>query len=333
MDATVPEASYYSPLGDSVLRCELCPNLCRIAPGRTGQCRVRRNDSGTLRLPFYGRLSSVAVDPIEKKPLYHFHPGSTILSVGFVGCSLHCPFCQNHTISQGTDAPTRFYAPRDLVDTALESGSFGIAYTYSEPLVHYEYVLECCRLAHRAGLKNVLVTNGYLNEVPTRELLEHVDAANVDLKSFDADWYRRELGGRLADVQRFISLAAGRIALEVTTLIIPGANDDPAETEGITKWLASLGVPIPYHLSCYYPQYRYTAPPTPPDLVLRLAEVARKHLPYVYVGNVGMREISTTCPSCGAVLIRRAGYTTRIEGIRDGVCAACGHDPGIPGLG
>ncbi len=332
MKDLAPPARYTSTLKNGLVACELCPNRCRIADGHVGLCGVRRNDAGTLVLPFFGSVSSLGIDPIEKKPLYHFHPGSTILSVGFVGCSLHCPFCQNHTISQSTDAPARHLLPEDIVHAAREAGSFGIAYTYSEPLIHFEYVLQSCRLAHEAGLKNVLVTNGYLNEKPALELLPHVDAANVDLKSFDPRWYASELGGKLEPVKRFIEIAAEQLSLEITTLVVPGANDSPAEIQSMAQWIASVDPGIPYHLSCYSPRYRYAAPPTPPELVAGLAEVASTHLDFVYLGNLGGRDVTTACPRCGHLLIRRTRYSTRVTGVREGVCARCGHDPGIPGL-
>jgi pyruvate formate lyase activating enzyme len=312
--------------------CGLCPNRCVMAEGHAGVCRVRENRGGRLELPFYGRISSMALDPIEKKPLYHFHPGSSILSVGFVGCSLRCPFCQNHGISQGTEAPTDYLEPAELVGTALRDGSFAIAYTYSEPLIHFEYVLASSRLARAAGIKNVLVTNGYLDAEPLAELLPVIDAANVDLKSFQAGVYQRELGGKLEEVKRFISAAAGRIALEVTTLVVPGMNDSDGEIEEAARFLASVDPLIPYHLSCYYPRYRFSAPPTDPEAVVRLAAVARRHLQHVYVGNVGNEETVTSCAGCGNALIRRRGYSTRITGIAGGVCTRCGRDPRIPGL-
>ena len=274
----------------------------------------------------------MAVDPIEKKPLYHYYPGSSILSVGFVGCSLRCPFCQNHTISQGTTAPTEYVSPEDLVRAAKREHSFGIAYTYSEPLIHFEYVADCARLARQAGLKNVLVTNGYLQAEPAEEMMGLVDAANVDLKTYNAAFYSHELGGKLEDVKRFIAAAARRIAVEVTTLVVPGKNDSEDEIEGAARFIASLSPHIPYHLSCYYPRHRYAVPPTPPDTVARLAEVARRHLRFVYLGNVGGEEATTACQGCGSILIRRSGYRVRISGVRDEKCAGCGADPGIPGL-
>jgi pyruvate formate lyase activating enzyme len=317
---------------DGRVACSLCPNACRIAEGGHGVCGVRANRGGVLELPFHGRVSAVSMDPIEKKPLYHFHPGSSILSVGFVGCSLRCGFCQNHHISQTTDAETRPLSPSELVRTAQERGSFAIAYTYSEPLVHMEYVLESARLARTAGLKNVLVSNGYVQEAPAEELIPLLDAANIDLKSFDPEFYRRETGGKLEEVKRFISQAAGRLCLEVTTLIIPGHTDGAAQIEAIARFLASLDPEIPLHLSCYFPQYKYTAPPTRPETVMALAETARRHLQFVYPGNVGFAESNTLCPSCGSLLIRRAGYRTRVEGLAGGCCRNCGREMPIAGV-
>ena len=306
------------------VRCGLCPHACLIRPGGLGRCRVRRNRGGTLELPFYGRLSSIAVDPIEKKPLYHYHPGERILSVGFVGCSFHCPFCQNYRISQDTGVPTEAMSPDELVALAEREGSFGIAYTYSEPLVHLEYVLETCRLARARGLKNVLVSNGFVNPQPAEELLAVLDAGNIDLKSFNPQFYRKQIGGELEEVKRFLTQARGRIALEVTTLVIPTRNDGPEEMEGIAAFLASLDPDIPLHLSAYYPQYRYTLPPTSPSTLRELAEVARRHLSYVYLGNIGSQPADTPCGKCTAVLVRRRGYQVDVSGL-DGVrCAHCG---------
>ena len=326
------EALYWEPAGSGRVHCLLCPNDCRIAEGTTGTCGVREHRGGKLVLPRYGAISSVAVDPIEKKPLYHFHPGSRILSVGFVGCSFRCGFCQNWHISQSTDVETRFIGPEDLVDIAVREKSFAIAYTYSEPLVHFEYVLDTSKLARRAGLKNVLVTNGYLNPRPAGELLPFVDAANVDLKAWDPGFYRHETGGKLEEVKRFIAEAAGRIHLEVTTLVIPTKNDDPAQIEGIARFIAGLDPAIPLHLSAYHPQHEYTLPPTPAGTVRRLAEVARKHLNHVYVGNLGAESSDTVCGTCGNVLVRRTGWHVEVTGAKAGKCSRCGAKAPIVGV-
>jgi pyruvate formate lyase activating enzyme len=318
------EARYFQG-EDGKIRCLLCPNRCLIAPGRHGICGVRTHEDGSLALPFYGKLSAVAVDPIEKKPLYHFYPGSTILSLGFVGCSFHCPFCQNFHISQDTGAAQRFYTPLDVVRLAQSERSFGIAYTYSEPLIHFEYVLETSRIAREEGLKNVLVTNGYLNPEPAEELLALTDAANVDLKSFRPEFYRKEIGGDLDEVKRFIAQASQRIHLEVTTLVIPQKNDTDEEIEAIARFLADLNPDIPYHLSCYYPAYRYSIPATDGAVVERLSRKAREHLNFVYLGNVGVKETPTRCPKCDRLLISRQGYQTKIHGLKSGKCPDCGR--------
>jgi pyruvate formate lyase activating enzyme len=323
---------FFELVEEDRIQCSLCPNSCLIASGRFGVCAVRFNNSGTLELPFYGRLSAVAVDPIEKKPLYHFYPGSSILSIGFVGCSFHCPFCQNHHIAHNTAYPTEFVDPPQLIELCRQRDSFGIAYTYSEPIVHLEYVLDSAALARKAGLKNVLVSNGYINPGPAEELLDLMDAANIDFKSWNPQFYRKEIGGKVEEIRRFIEQAYQKIALEVTTLVIPTKNDSPEEIESIARFLASLNPDIPYHLSAYYPQNKYTIPPTPPATLQRLAEVARKHLRYVYLGNVGLEETNTLCPNCGSLLVCRRGYSVSVRGIENGRCRECGGQIPIVGV-
>ncbi|PIE76040.1 AmmeMemoRadiSam system radical SAM enzyme [bacterium DOLJORAL78_65_58] len=219
-------AAWWRPLSDEKVACELCPMGCTLAPGTTGPCGTRMNDEGQMRPLHYGELVSAGLDPIEKKPLYHFHPGRKILSVAAPGCNLHCRFCQNHTISQNTGLVTTSAAPKEVVQEALEAGSVGLAFTYSEPLVWFEFVRDTARLARAAGLKNVLVTNGFLNSEPLAELLPFIDAANVDLKAMDEDFYRRICGGSLQPVLRSIeSFHAAGVHLELTNLLIPGHND------------------------------------------------------------------------------------------------------------
>jgi len=314
----------YTETIDGKVRCVLCPHRCLLEEGRVGICRVRRNEGGRLTIPFYGVLSSVAVDPIEKKPLYHFYPGSTIFSVGFYGCNFRCPFCQNYTISQHTEESALRTSPPALVREALRAGSFGIAYTYSEPLVHFEYVMDAAKEARKAGLKNVLVSNGYLNPEPTEELLPFLDAANIDLKAWNEEFYRREVKGSFQPVLEFIRRASKRIHLEVTTLVIPGVNDDPDEIEEAARFLASLNRKIPYHLTCYFPRYKYSVRPTQEEDLYPLIERARKHLDFVYAGNTGGGNV-TVCPACGQEVIRRIGYFTRVVGGKNGLCSQCGE--------
>jgi pyruvate formate lyase activating enzyme len=304
--------------------CKLCPHGCVISDGGSGICRVRENRGGKLALPYHGILSGTAMDPVEKKPLYHFYPGKQILSVGFYGCNFKCPFCQNYQISQRVVDGLSETDPEVLVETASQRGSIGIAYTYSEPLVHFEYILATAKIAKGKGLKNVLVTNGYLNPEPAAELFEYIDAANVDLKSSSPGFYTEEIKGKLTPVLAFISQAAPVIALEVTTLVIPGKNDKESEISSIADFISAINPDIPLHLSCYYPTYKYTVGATPPELVFRHVQTAREKLNYVYAGNTGTRENNTLCPDCKSILIRRKGYSTTIEGLSEGVCTQCG---------
>ena len=321
-------ARFWEPADRGRVRCRLCHRNCSIPPAAAGTCGVRRNVGGSLTLPYYGRVSSSAVDPVEKKPLFHFRPGERVFSIGFTGCNLVCPFCQNWTISQNPDAPSEFLSPAHAVRVARESGCGMIAYTYSEPLVHAEYVLDCMDRAREEDLENILVTNGHAQEKPAREILSLTDAANVDLKSWDPAWYRTELGGDLETVKSFLGIAAEMTRLEVTTLVIPGRNDDPGDMRGIAGFLAGLSADIPLHLSAYRPMYRYRLPPTPRETLELLAGIARERLRYVYLGNVPGSE-DTLCPSCGAVLVRRDGYRIALEnllpaGPDSSACGSCG---------
>ena len=271
-------------------RCELCFHHCALDDGQTGLCRARACQDGKIVCLNYGKLTSLALDPIEKKPLRRFHPGSLILSVGSFGCNLRCPFCQNHEISLAGDSgiPTVEVSPEQLAAKATElvpQGNIGVAYTYNEPLIGYEYVQDCASLVHEQGMVNVLVTNGTVEEEPWRALLPLIDAANIDLKGFTPAWYRR-LGGDLETVKRSIALAAERCHVEVTTLLIPGENDSEEEIRELARWLASVSPEIPLHLSRFFPRYRMLdSPPTPVEQVYRLAEAARRYLSHVYTGN------------------------------------------------
>ncbi len=271
------------------LKCDICFHHCELDEGRTGLCRARANRGGQIVPLNYGRLTSLALDPIEKKPLRRFHPGGLVLSLGSFGCNLRCPFCQNAEISMaGAEFPARDYSPEALVQLALAlrpRGNLGLAYTYNEPLVGYEFVRDCAAMVREAGMFNVLVTNGTIEEAPWRALLPLIDAVNIDLKGFTEAWYRR-LGGDLETVKRSIALAAEACHLEVTTLIVPGCNDGEDELRALSGWLASLSPDIPLHISRFFPRHRMNdLPPTPVDTVYRLAAVARERLRYVYTGN------------------------------------------------
>lgn len=271
------------------LTCDLCFHHCQLEEGQTGFCRARANHGGQIVSLNYGRLTALALDPIEKKPLRRFHPGSQILSVGSFGCNLRCPFCQNASIAQvGVDAQTRDVSPETLVQIASdlrERGNIGVAYTYNEPLVGYEYVRDCAALVHDAGMVNVLVSNGTTSETPWRALLPLIDAVNIDLKGFTSDWYR-QLSGDLVTVKRNITIAAQVCHVEVTTLIVPGKNDSPDEMAKEAQWLAGIDPTIPLHISRFFPRHHMSdLGPTPVSTVYHLADIARKHLRYVYTGN------------------------------------------------
>ncbi|MCL2044079.1 MAG: AmmeMemoRadiSam system radical SAM enzyme [Treponema sp.] len=321
-----------------ILHCKLCPRLCVIPDGNFGACRVRGNKNGKGILPFSGCVTALAADPIEKKPLYHFRPGSKILSVGFAGCNLNCPFCQNWHISQSVDAPQKKMRPDDLISAALNTASRAIAYTYSEPLVHIEFLLDCMTLAHKHGIANVLVTNGCINSEAAGEILLLTDAANIDLKCFSHDNYANILGGNLDTVLAFIRLAAAQnVHVEITTLIVPGFNDSVKELDLCADFIRSspAASEIPWHLSAYHPDYRWNAPPADPELLLALKKQAAEKLLYVYAGNIPDEENNTTCPGCGEIIVRRIGYCTDSwlslpkAGEQSYRCAKCGGKTAI----
>ena len=272
--------------------CGLCPHACHLAEGQTGLCAARTNVGGAIRCTNYGRLASIALDPIEKKPLYHFHPGSVILSVGSYGCNLLCPFCQNYELSRAKEGELRVehVAPDALAALAEDArrryGSIGVAFTYNEPLVSYEYLCDCARLLQAKQLAVVLVTNGQICAAPLAELLPYVDAMNIDLKGFTPsfyDWIGGDLGTTKATIA---SSAEAGVHVEVTTLVIPGRNDDEKEMDAEASFLASISESIPLHLSRYFPRYRCDIPMTPVKKLERLQQIARKHLKYAYLGNV-----------------------------------------------
>jgi len=281
------EALFYEKMDNSDVKCLLCPRGCVILPQKAGFCRVRANDGGSLTLPYYGMLSSVALDPIEKKPLYRYRPGSKVLSVGGYSCNMRCAWCQNHEITMNKP-DMRFYPPDVIAGLALkfiENGNIGVAYTYNEPFIHYEYVLDCAKKVKDAGLCNVLVTNGYINVAPLKEILPFIDACNIDLKGFSEDFYKNIAGG-LSDVLETIAIAAKACQVEVTTLIIPGENDDPGMINEMSKRIAEINNEIPLHLTRFYPRYKMAdKSPTEHKSILELKRLADRYLKYVYHGN------------------------------------------------
>lgn len=275
--------------------CDVCFHGCRLKDGQIGLCRARSAMNGKTFSISAGYFTSAALDPIEKKPLKIFHPGSMILSVGSFGCNMRCPFCQNHEISMADKASVRragYISPERLCELALSyrgKNNIGIAFTYNEPLLYPEYIIQTAELLHRNGLFCVLVTNGCASGKIFDEILPHTDAMNIDLKTYNAEKYRKLLGGDLDTVKRNISAAAGKCHIELTTLIVPGISDDMGELEREVEWIASLceskNTDIPLHLSRYFPRYKYTAAPTPVETVYAAADIASKYLKYVYVGN------------------------------------------------
>jgi len=276
------EALFYEKQSDGFVICGLCPHGCRIAVGKTGLCGARVNIAGALFADSYGHISSLALDPIEKKPLNRFYPGSLILSAGSYGCNMKCAYCQNHTISQ-QKPETMFAPPEELLRTAKNTaGNIGIAFTYNEPLIGIEYILDTSPLVRDAGLKTVLVTNGMINDGPLKALLTCTDAMNIDVKTFDATKYKK-LGGDLPAVMKTVEKSAAVCHLEITSLIVPGQNDNVDDIQALAEWLAGISPEIPLHITRFFPRYRMSGgEPTPAATMKALAESARKILKYVY---------------------------------------------------
>ena len=312
-----------------LIQCELCPKGCVLEEGQRGDCRMRVNLDGKLRAITYGYPCSIHVDPIEKKPLFHFHPGTSILSIATAGCNLHCKNCQNWEISQSNpeDVPAYKITPDNLIKLAIDENSHSIAYTYTDPFAFYEYTLNSSKIAHDRGLKNVLVTAGYLNRKPLKQLFSISDAANVDLKFFDDGMYRRVTTGSLKPVLETLVLAKEMdIWLEVTHIVIPTLNDDFSLIRKMCIWiLNNLGKETPIHFSRFHPHYLLkNLPPTPVVTLRRAREIAKDvGLNYVYIGNVWGEEENTYCPTTGELLIRRLGYTILENNIKDGKCECC----------
>ena len=320
------DAKYWKKLEDGRIACELCPQACVIPEGGHGICLGRSNRDGVLRAENFGQTVSVAMDPIEKKPLYHVCPGLSVLSIACNGCNLRCDFCQNWTISQ-MKAQTTPLPPAELVKLALESRSFGVAYTYTEPVVWFEYLVQAGALVRESGLKNILVTNGVLNEAPLRELLPLIDAMNIDLKSMKESFYRDHCHSKGAEAaKRTIRLAAEACFVEVTNLIIPGLNDSDEDLRELAAFVADVNPSIPLHFSRYFPTYKMDIPATPVSTLVRAKEIAQERLQYVYLGNVRVEDDANTyCPDDGRLLVRRTGYQTEVVGIDGGCCSGCGR--------
>ena len=326
------EASWYNPLIDGSVQCTLCPHMCILKEGKTGICRVRVNKQGKLHSEVYGFVSAINFDPIEKKPLYHFYPGSVILSIGTYGCNLRCFFCQNCTISQtGPDPelPRTYLTPEQIVKSALSHpGNIGIAFTYNEPVVWFEYMYETAKLAKQAGLVTVMVTNGFINTEPLRVLLEVIDAFSVDLKSFNDDFYSKVTSSKLEPVKETLQQikAAGK-HIEIVNLVIPGLNDDDVVFTEMVKWISKdIGKDTVLHISRYFPNYKMVTEATPMSVMRRVKRIAENHLHYVYTGNMYADSNDTSCQFCNNILITRQLYSTKVVGLDlEGKCTSCGN--------
>jgi pyruvate formate lyase activating enzyme len=333
------EALLYRRLDDTKVRCDLCAHRCVIEDGQRGLCGVRENHSGILQSLVYGKAIATHVDPIEKKPLFHYRPGTHSFSVATVGCNFRCAHCQNADISiipaQSHSIGGQSIQPKELVATALRSECASISYTYTEPTIFFEYALETARLASEQGLGNVFVTNGYMTEEAIRIIEPHLDAANVDLKSFSDDHYHRICGARLQPVLESLQLIKSLgIWLEITTLVIPTVNDSSEELRQIARFIHSLGPETPWHISRFFPTFQMAdLPPTPVESIRRGREIGLEMgLQYVYTGNLpGDEGESTFCPQCGQRVIYRHGYSLLENHLESGRCDRC--HTAIDGIG
>jgi len=325
--------AYFKSLGEGMVRCTLCPHNCRLGSGETGKCGVRHNINGSLQTDVYENVSALALDPVEKKPLYHFYPGRQILSVGSFGCNMSCSFCQNFEISQPSTAVMNrrknTISSAEIVRQAGQTESnIGLAFTYNEPVVWFEFMLEMAEMAVKEGLSTVMISNGFVNRPPLKDLLEVIDAFNIDLKAFNNDFYRNLTGSALKPVLNTLKdiHSAGK-HLEITFLVIPGYNDDSKEFRECIAWIAdNLGHDTPLHLSRYFPNYNFSAPPTPEATLRELFYMAREKLNFVYPGNINIDGImDTVCPDCNTVITSRSAYRIKHINTEDGSCSACGR--------
>lgn len=333
------EAVLYKKLKDKKVRCNLCNHRCLISPGKRGVCFVRENKNGSLYSLVYGIALAANIDPIEKKPLFHFQPGTNSFSIATAGCNFRCEFCQNWQESQITKGPQgrivgQELPPKRVVEEAKRTGCASIAYTYTEPTIFFEYAQDTAKLAKKEGITNVFVTNGYQTPETIKEMAKFVDAANVDLKSFSEKFYQKVCGAKLKPVLESIKLMhkAG-IWIEITTLVVPKQNDSKKELTQIAKFIAKVNKSIPWHISRFHPDYKMLdSYPTPIETLEMAYDIGKKAgLKYVYLGNIITEtKENTYCPKCNNLAIRRIGYQTEILGVdKKGKCAECGEDLSI----
>jgi len=328
------EALFYKKLENNKVQCLLCPHNCIIKEDHFGVCKVRTNDSGVLISQNYGVISSIGFDPIEKKPLYHFYPGSEILSIGSVGCNLKCKFCQNWEISQTSvddfSRGSKMYSSEMIVELAKSrKRNVGIAFTYNEPTVFFEFMMDTARLSKKHGLYNVMVSNGYINQKPLQELMPFIDAFNIDLKSFSKYFFTEYTNSQLEPVKETLkSIVEAKKHLEITNLIIPTLNDEVIEYEKMINWIYNnLGENIVLHISRYFPTYKLSIEATSIDKMINLGQIAKEKLNYVYLGNMLLEEGNNTyCSNCKGIVIKRSGYSSKSVSINsEGNCMNCGN--------
>ncbi len=322
-------SAYWHTLDDNRIQCDLCPRACIITNGNFGYCRARKVEDNKLIAWTYGRVSSMAMDPIEKKPLYHFYPGSKILSIGSIGCNLGCTFCQNWQISREA-RETEFISPEKLLEIAQKSGSIGVAFTYNEPFIWFEYVMDCAKILRANNQKVVLVTNGYVLPKPLDELLTFIDAMNIDLKGITNKFYEKLCSGALETVKETIKLSYSKTHIEITNLLITNENDSEEEITKLIDFVASLDTNIPLHFSRYFPNYKLEHPPTSEKILKEAYKLAKRKLNYVYLGNIYITEASNTyCYKCANELISRSGYDAQVLGLEGSKCNKCYSEQNI----
>ncbi len=332
----IREARYYEKIGEKKIVCKLCPHECRIADLERGTCGVRENRSGTYYTMVYGNPCSVHVDPIEKKPMFHYYPATRTFSIATAGCNFVCCFCQNWEISQKRpeQVKTIDLYPADVIKAARRYDCHTVAHTYTEPVIFFEYMLDCAIQGHKQNIPNVMISNGYIQEKPMRELCQYLGAVKIDLKAFTEKFYKEQCSGTLKPVlDCLLVLKDEGIWFEIVVLIIPTLNDSPQEIRQMTRWIVKeLGADVPVHFSRYYPTFMLkNIPPTPPGLLDRAWKVARESgVHYAYIGNLLSDASNTYCHSCGKLLIERLGYDTTISGMKDNKCKYCSQK--IPGL-
>ncbi|MDO8735005.1 MAG: AmmeMemoRadiSam system radical SAM enzyme [Elusimicrobiota bacterium] len=327
------EALFYEELPNKFVKCNLCPWRCTIAPKQRGLCRTRENQDGKLITLNYGRVSTVNIDPIEKKPFFHFMPSEQALSIATAGCNVGCKFCQNWQLSKITpeESDSFYISPEDVIRLAKRTKSKIIAYTYNEPIVFYEFMLDISKLAKKEGIKTVVVSCGFVNTEPLKELLKYVDAYKVDLKGFNEKYYKEVVGARLQPVLEAIkTVKQSGVHLEIVYLVVPTLNDNPDEVRNMCKWLVkNIGTNVPLHFTRFHPDYKMTNyPSTPVSTVENLRKIAMKEgLKYVYVGNVppGNEGENTYCPKCKKLLIKRLGFGVVENNVTYGKCKFCGQ--------